>query len=110
MRDMVYYILLNLTTCIIYNTWTCTCQANKFLAELDFWKYRTKIECSLRCKMSVKEEKNNKQKDSVKTKTTKRVVDSLESKNIRHQKHYYKYRKMDMQQEELWAEWQEYYR
>ena len=58
--------------------------------------------------MSTKEEKNKKQKDA--TKTMKRVVDSFESKNIRHQKHDYKYKKMDMQQEELWAEWQEYNR
>jgi hypothetical protein len=59
--------------------------------------------------MNTKEDKANKPKD--KTKIKKRAaIDSLESKNVRHQRHDYKYRKMDMQQEELWAEWQEYYK
>tara|TARA_R110002074_G_scaffold156071_7_gene312161 strand:- start:73 stop:249 length:177 start_codon:yes stop_codon:yes gene_type:complete len=58
--------------------------------------------------MNIKEEKRSRVKDTVKT--AKGVVDSLESKNIRHQRHDYKYKKRDMQQDELWAEWQEYYK
>tara|TARA_R100000005_G_C4996241_1_gene203085 strand:- start:2511 stop:2702 length:192 start_codon:yes stop_codon:yes gene_type:complete len=58
--------------------------------------------------MNTKED--NKKKHNLKTKPVKRVVDYLESKNIRHQKHDFKYKKLDMEQEELWAEWQEYYK
>jgi hypothetical protein len=59
--------------------------------------------------MNTKEEKTSKPKDKAKIKK-RAAIDSLESKNVRHQRHDYKYRKMDMQQEELWAEWREYYK
>ena len=55
-------------------------------------------------------EENKNVKKKVEPRTKKRTVDSLESRNIRHQKHDFKYRKMDIQQEELWKEWQEYHR
>ena len=44
------------------------------------------------------------------SKSKSRLLDSIESKNIRHQRHDFKYRKIDMKQEELWEEWQGYHR
>ena len=55
-------------------------------------------------------EENKNVKKKVEPRPKKRTVDTLESRNIRHQKHDFKYRKMDIQQEELWKEWQEYHR
>ena len=55
-------------------------------------------------------QENKNVKKKVEPRTKKRAVDSLESRNIRHQRHDFKYRKMDIQQEELWEEWQEYYK
>jgi hypothetical protein len=55
-------------------------------------------------------EENKNVKKKVEPRLKKRTVDSLESRNIRHQRHDFKYKKMDIQQEELWEEWQEYYK
>lgn len=57
--------------------------------------------------MNTKEDKK-KQKDFPNKKMPKGRIDSIESKNIRHQKHDFKYKKLDMEKEELWAEWQDY--
>lgn len=54
------------------------------------------------------ENKNNKKHTVPKKKST--GLDTIESKNIRHQRHSYKYKKNDMQQDELWQEWREYYK
>ncbi len=55
-------------------------------------------------------EENKNVKKKVEPRLKKRTVDSLESRNIRHQRHDFKYKKMDIQQEELWEEWQGYYK
>ena len=55
-------------------------------------------------------QENKNVKKKVEPRPKKRAVDSLESRNIRHQRHDFKYRKMDIQQEELWEEWQEYHK
>lgn len=55
------------------------------------------------------EESNNVKKQTV-AKIEKRNIDNIESKNIRHQKHDFKHKKIDMYQDELWQEWQEYYK
>jgi hypothetical protein len=60
--------------------------------------------------MNTKEDKQKKSKDFPKRKMSKNRIDSIESKNIRHQRHDFKYKKIDMEEEELWAEWQEYYK
>jgi hypothetical protein len=42
-------------------------------------------------------------------KSTKRFSDHIEQKNARHQKHDFKHKKTDIEQEELWEEWEKYY-
>jgi hypothetical protein len=62
----------------------------------------------------MKEMKEIEESKSVRKQTTvkikKRNIDTIESKNIRHQKHDFKHRKIDMCQDELWKEWREYYK
>ena len=55
-------------------------------------------------------EENKNIKKHIVSKKKSAVLDTIESKNIRHQRHDYKYKKKNMQQDEMWAEWQEYYK
>jgi hypothetical protein len=56
----------------------------------------------------IEENKNVRKQEVVRIK--KKNIDVIESKNIRHQKHDFRHRKIDIQQDELWEEWQQYYK
>jgi hypothetical protein len=56
----------------------------------------------------IQENKNVRKQEVVRIK--KKNIDVIESKNIRHQKHDFRHRKIDIQQDELWEEWQQYYK
>jgi|9_EtaG_2_1085328.scaffolds.fasta_scaffold92558_2 hypothetical protein len=56
----------------------------------------------------IEENQNVRKQETVRIK--KKNIDVIESKNIRHQKHDFRHRKIDIQQDELWEEWQQYYK
>ena len=59
--------------------------------------------------MNDQEDRKQNRRESITKKTKQKSPDRLERKNIKHQKYDLKHKRDDMEQEELWEEWQDYY-